>query len=170
MKEKKCAVIACQPIYFPWGYDEEDEACSALKITLYTHISILRANGIIQFNIAMDSGAGLYTAELIRGMRETDPIISYDCYIPHEEQTTKWTPELRDRYYSAIQDCGGEVMISRAHTVTCELETLIRAVDSACSVIAVYGTDGGTDYNTAIALKYAELAGKTIHRISAMVR
>lgn len=166
MKDKNCAVIACPPSCFPWGYDEEDEACAALKITLYNHISILRAKGITQFLIAMDSGAGLYTAELLQSMSSTDPVICYDCYVPYEEQATKWTPELRSRYFAVFSDCGNEVTVSPTHTVTCELETLIRAIDSANSVIAVCGKTDDMDYNTSIALKYAELAGKMIYRIN----
>ena len=170
MKDKKYAVIACPPSCFPWGYDEEDEACAAFKLTLYNHISILRAKGITQFLIAMDSGAGLYTAELIQSMRETDPVIGYDCYVPYEEQAVKWTPELRNRYFAVFPDCGNEVMISPVHTITCELETLIRAVDGADSVIAVCGEVGNMDYNTAIALRYAALAGKTIHSLNSSAR
>lgn len=164
MKDKKCAVIACSPMCFPWGYDEDDESCAALKIKLYNQISFLRTKGITQFEIAMDNGAGLYTAELIQSMRKTDPVIGYDCYIPYEEQATKWTPELRSRYFSVFPDCKNEVIISAVHTVTCELETLIRAVDSADSVIAV--SDDDMDYNAVIAIKYAELSGKVIYRVS----
>ena len=118
----------------------------------------------------MDSGAGLYTAELIQSMRETDLIIGYDCYVQDEEQAAKWTPELRNRYFAVFPDCGNEVMVSTVHTVTCELETLIRAVDGADSVIAICGEAGNMDYNTAVALKYAELAGKTIHSLNVKVR
>ena len=164
MKDKKCAVIACSPMCFPWGYDEDDEYCAALKIKLYNQISFLRAKGITQFEIAMDNGAGLYTAELIQSMRKEEPVIDYDCYIPYEEQATKWTPELRNRYFSVFPDCKNEVIISAVHTVTCELETLIRAVDSAGSVIAV--SDDDMDYNAVIAIKYAELSGKVIYRVS----
>ena len=166
MKDKKCAVIACPPVCFPWGYDEEDESCAALKIALWNQISLLRSMRITQFMIAMDNGAGLYAAEFIQNMRETDPAISYDCYVPYEEQATKWTPKLRNRYFAVFPDCGDEVMISPVRTVTCELEALIRAIDSADSVIAVCSEDDDTDYNTAIALKYARLARKMIYQIN----
>ena len=170
MKDKKCAVIACPPLCFPWGYDEEDEACAAMKIALCKQISLLRSTGITQFEIALDRGAGLYAAELIQNMRETDPVIGYDCYVPYEEQATKWTPELRNRYFAVFPDCGNEVMISPVRTVTCELEALVIAIDSADSVIAVCDEDDDADYNTAIALKYARLAGKIIYRINPNAR
>ena len=31
---KICAIIGCSPMYFPWGFDEEDEGCAALKLML----------------------------------------------------------------------------------------------------------------------------------------
>lgn len=98
-------------------------------------------------------------------MRKTDPVIGYDCHVPCEEQATKWTPELRSRYFNVFADCGNEVIVSPFYTVTCELGALIRALDGADSVIAVCSEDGAMDYNMAIALRYAELAGKVKYQV-----
>ena len=39
---KTCAIIGCSPLCFPWGFDEEDEGCAALKLILINQISKLR--------------------------------------------------------------------------------------------------------------------------------
>ncbi len=31
---KTCDIIGCSPMCFPWGFDEEDEGCAALKLIL----------------------------------------------------------------------------------------------------------------------------------------
>ena len=42
---KTCAIIGCSPMCFPWGFDEEDEGCAALKLILINQISKLRGEG-----------------------------------------------------------------------------------------------------------------------------
>ena len=90
---------------YPWGFDEEDESCAALKLILMNRISKLRGEGFTRFAVSIDCGAGLYAAEIIRGLKESDEELETICYIPYEEQATKWTPELRERYFNALAAC-----------------------------------------------------------------
>ena len=41
---KTCAIMGCSPMCFPWGFDEEDEGCAALKLILINQISRLKDN------------------------------------------------------------------------------------------------------------------------------
>lgn len=100
-----CAIIGCTPEAFPWGWDEEDEACAAMKLILMNLITLARSQGVTRFHVSMDSGAGLYAAEIIHQLRETDRGIELHGYVPYEEQATKWTPELRDRYFNTLAAC-----------------------------------------------------------------
>ena len=100
---KTCAIIGCSPMCFPWGFDEEDEGCAALKLILMNRITRLRSEGCTRFAISMDCGVGLYTAEILHGLKEADDALETICYVPYEEQATKWTPELRDRYFMLWQ-------------------------------------------------------------------
>ena len=43
---KSCAIIGCSPMWFPWGFDEEDEGCAALKLILINQITRLRGGGM----------------------------------------------------------------------------------------------------------------------------
>ena len=97
---KTCAIIGCSPMCFPWGFDEEDEGCAALKLILINQISKLRREGCTRFAISMDCGVGLYAVEILHGLKEQDDALETICYVPYEEQATKWTPELRERYFS----------------------------------------------------------------------
>ena len=69
---KTCAIIGCSPMCFPWGFDEEDEGCAALKLILINQITRLRSEGCTRFSVSMDCGAGLYAAEILHGLKETD--------------------------------------------------------------------------------------------------
>lgn len=157
MKEKCCAIFGSPPESFPWGHDEEDEKCGAMKIRLFSRITFLRSKGITHFIVVLDSGVGLYAAEMINSLQEVDPDIQLTCIIPWEGQATKWTPELRERYFEEQEKCAEVVFISAAKTVDCEIKAVLRAIDMAAGIIAVYGEG---DIATSAALHYAQQMNK----------
>ena len=70
---KTCAIIGCSPMGFPWGFDEEDEGCAALKLILMNWITRLRSEGCTRFAISMDCGVGLYAAEILKATPHNSP-------------------------------------------------------------------------------------------------
>ena len=78
---KTCAFISCSPLCFPWGFDEEDEGCAALKLILMNRISKLRGEDCARFAVSMDCGVGLYAAEIIRGLKESADELETICYL-----------------------------------------------------------------------------------------
>ena len=54
-----------------------------------------RMGGVTEFQVVCDPGVGLYATEIINILREKDKSLRLVCVIPHEEQATKWTPQLR---------------------------------------------------------------------------
>ena len=145
---------------FPWGYDEEDERYGALKLILLNMINYWRADGITSFSVPMDAGIGLYAAELLNSLREKDSELALTCIVPWEEQATKWTPELRDRYFNALARCSTVETVSFQRTATCELEAKLRAVDLTDGVYAVVTEDKDPFLETA--LHYARHTGKNV--------
>ena len=165
MKEKSCAVIGSPPLSFPWGYDEDDEVCCALKLLLLNKIFQLYEQGIYRFIVPMDSGIGLYAAEAINVLRESHEDMELVCFIPYEEQAVKWSPQLRDRYFEVVEKCTEEEFISVEKTPTCELDAMLEAIDQAETVMAVCSAEEISDVNLATALRYAERTGREIVRI-----
>ena len=66
---------------------------------------VLRQQGVTHFSVACDYGVGLYAAEIINALRNDDPELMLFCITPYEEQATKWTPELRERYFDMLVKC-----------------------------------------------------------------
>ncbi len=97
MMSQSCAIIGCFPMCFPWGFDEEDEGCAALKLILMNRISKMKGEGGTRFAVSMDCGIGLHAADTLAWLKEADDEIELVCYVPYEEQATKWTPVMRDR-------------------------------------------------------------------------
>ena len=141
MSNEYCAIIGSRPEFLPWGLDEEDERCEDLKRQLHSRILNAIGNGVNRFAVALDAAAGLYAAEIINKLREVDDSICLICVIPWEEQSTKWTPELRTRYFAAQEKCSDVEFASHAYTNDCEISAMLIAVDMANTVIVAYGED-----------------------------
>lgn len=156
-----CAIISDSPIAFPWGFDEEDEDCAELKRLLRNRISSLVADGVRSFSVVLDPGFGLYAAEMVNRLRGADPSVELCCYIPFEELAVKWTTELRERFFRAVEQSSAADTVSTHRTDDCALEAYFRAVDDADMVLTVSrGKMKGIEQ--AAALKYARRVGKNI--------
>lgn len=160
MRVKSCAILGCAPACFPWGYDEEDERCAALKLMLLNLVNFWRVEGINAFVVPLDAGIGLYAAEIIGDMCGKDAALSMTCVIPWEEQATKWTPDLRNRYFDVQARCTNVETISRQKTANCELEAKLHAIDLADSVFAV--TASAEDPSLGAALHYARRINRNV--------
>ena len=159
---KTCAIIGCSPMCFPWGFDEEDEGCAALKLILMNRITKLRSEGCTRFAVSMDCGVGLYAAEILHGLKGSDEELETICFVPYEEQATKWTPELRDRYFNALASCTKVVNVAYEKTVGCGFKTHLAAIKDADKVIAVYDSDNPRCEREAAAAAVAEMLNKQV--------
>ena len=159
---KTCAIIGCSPMCFPWGFDEEDEGCAALKLILMNWISKLRGEGYTRFALSVDCGVGLYAAEILHGLKESDDALETVCYVPYEEQATKWTPELRDRYFNALAACTEVVNVAYEKTVSCEFKAHLEAMKKADTLVAVFDPDNPLCEREAAAVAVAEMLHKQI--------
>ena len=154
---KTCAIIGCSPMCFPWGFDEEDEGCAALKLILINQITRLRSEGCTRFAVSMDCGVGLYAAEIFHGLKGSEEELEMICYVPYEEQATKWTPELRDRYFNALAACTEVVNVAYEKTVGCEFKAYLEAINEADAVIAVYDPEDPLCERETAAVAVAEM-------------
>ena len=159
---KTCAIIGCSPMCFPWGFDEEDEGCAALKLLLINQITRLRGEGCTRFAFSMDCGVGLYAAEILHGLKGSEEELKTICCVPCEEQATKWTPELRDRYFNALAECTEVVNVGFEKTVGCEFKAHLEAMKEADTVIAVYDPDDPRCEREAAAAAVAEMLNRQV--------
>ena len=159
---KTCAIIGCSPMCFPWGFDEEDEGCAALKLILINQISKLRGEGCTRFAASMDCGVGLYAGEILHGLKGSDEELETICYVPYEEQATMWTPDLRDRYFNALAACTEVINAAYEKTVGCEFKSYLEAMKEADAVIAVYDPDDPRCEREAAAVTVAGMLNRQV--------
>ena len=162
-KPIRCAIIGQHPMRFPWGFDEEDESCTKMKMELAQQIMVLRQSGVSQFLVACDCGVGLYAAEIINGLRTTDRDLMLLCYTPHEEQATKWAPYLRERYFDVLEKCTYISAVCEVGAPDAQLHAYKKIIDLADMVLAVYDRDTpATGSAEDKALAYAEGQRKSL--------
>ena len=155
-KPKCCAIIGQPPMRFPWGFDEEDSGCQNLKLTLAQKIMELRQQGVMRFAVVADCGIGLYAGECINALREHDPELMLFVVSPHEEQATKWTPDLRNRYFKLLEDCTLMELASHRKTPTCEYDAYRKIIGYADMVLAVYNPATARGDAVDAAMEYAK--------------
>ena len=88
--------------------------------------------------MACDPGVGLYAAEIINILREKDKSLRLVCVIPHEEQATKWTPQLRERYFNMLAGCTELDCIDFHEQPDAQLLAYQRIIKQSGVVLAVY--------------------------------
>ena len=155
-------IIGCSPMCFLWGFDEEDEGCAALKLILINQISKLRGEGCTRFAVSMDCGVGLYVAEILHGLKGSDDALETICYVPYEEQATKWTSELRDRYFNAMAACTEVVYVAWEKTAGCEFKAYLEAMNVADTLMAVYDPDDPCCEREAAAVAVAKMLNRQV--------
>lgn len=98
MKTKKCAFTGHRPQSLPFGFNEADERCIALKQKLRDEIiRQIEENGVTHFITGMAIGVDMFAAEIVLGLKSAYNGITLECAIPCETQAEKWSEALRDR-------------------------------------------------------------------------
>ena len=153
---KSCAIFGHNPMRFTWGFDEEADECREMKLELLQQIMVLRQQGVTRFSVACDCGVGLYAAELINVLRDNDPELMLFCITPYEEQATKWTPELRERYFDMLVKCTHMTAVYRHKQPGAQLEAYRTIIQQSDMVLAVYDPTSARGDDADAALQYAQ--------------
>ena len=152
---KSCAILGHNPMRFAWGFDEEAAECHDMKMELAQQIMVLRQQGVTHFSVACDYGVGLYAAEIINALRNDDPELMLFCVTPYEEQATKWTPELRERYFDMLIKCTHMTAVSLHKQPDAQLKAYRTIIRQSDMVLAVYDPASARGDDTDKAISYA---------------
>jgi uncharacterized phage-like protein YoqJ len=129
----------------PWGGDENDPRCSALKEKLSAVTEAVYQSGVRHFICGMANGCDLYFAEAVLALRSAHPEITLEAAVPFEGQADRWSPELRARYNVLLSSCDRYTLLQRQHTQDCMMRRNRYMVDASSVVVACFdGKPGGT--------------------------
>ncbi len=160
MFEKCCAFTGHRPRKFPWGYNEADERCVALKQVLARQIAKLVDAGYTNFLSGMAEGADTWAALAVLALKKDDPALKLHCVLPCEGQANGWSASARELYAAVLDQAESVVYVSREYSEGCMLKRNRYLVDHAACLMAVY--NGEWRGGTAMTVRYARKLGREI--------
>ena len=152
--ERSCAFTGHRPKKFPWGYNEADARCLALKKALAEEIAKLVKAGYTDFLSGMAEGADTWAALTVLALKRENPALKLHCVLPCEGQADGWSSSARVRYFSILEQADEVVHVNREYSKNCMLERNRYLVDHTACLLAVY--NGEWRGGTAMTVRYAK--------------
>ena len=146
-----CCFSGHRPSRLPWGEDENDPRCQALKRRLADSLERAWAQGYRHFICGMAQGADLYFGEAVLDLRAAHPEVTLEAAIPFEEQAKLWPEADRRRRQALLDRCDYESMVQHHYSPTCMHRRNRYMVDRSSLLLAVYdGLPRGGTYSTVL--------------------
>lgn len=144
---RTCCFTGHRPDKLPWGLDERDPRCAALKRSLLRETEGLYRRGFRHFITGMAMGCDLYFAETALELREKYPGLTVEGAVPCPTQAERWPEPLRRRWRDLLDQCDLETVVQQHYDRWCMFRRDRYMVDRSAAVLAVFdGTPGGTQY------------------------
>ena len=149
-----CAFTGHRPGKLPWGADEDDIRCLALKAKISAAVESAIAEGMEHFICGMAEGCDLYFAEAVLALKTRYPHITLEAAIPCPTQADRWSRAQRERYHHILAQCDVETLVQQSYTPDCMQRRNRYMVDHAALLIAANdGESGGTRSTILYALR-----------------
>ena len=134
-----CCFTGHRPEKLPWGSDETDPRCAALKQKIRDAVESAYDGGMRHF---------------ICGMRREKGDVTLEAAIPCAAQSGGWPEADQARWRSLLAQCDLETLVQEQYTKGCMLRRNRYMVDHSALLIAVYdGVSGGTRHTLEYAIR-----------------
>lgn len=155
-KEITCCFTGHRPSKLPWGQNENDLRCIAVKQELASRLEGIYETGFRHFMCGMAIGCDMYFAEAVLNLRDRHPDVSLEAVIPCGSQPDRWAKPLRMRYTSLLDRCDSVKVLQIMYSRDCMMRRNKYMVDNSSLLLGCFmGIPGGT-MNTIV---YAERSG-----------
>lgn len=157
-----CAFTGHRPEKLPWGSNEDDPRCRALKVLMARAIEQAADAGVAVFCCGMARGCDLYFAEAVAALRETRSSMRLEAWLPCPGQADRWQEADRNRREKLLDTCDEVHMVESFYSSGCMLRRDRAMVDNADMVLSVWdGSPSGTGWT----VDYAKRQGKKIRAL-----
>ena len=144
-KEKTCCFTGHRPSKLPWGQNENDPRCIAVKQELASRLEGIYETGFRHFMCGMAIGCDMYFAEAVLNLREKYPDVSLEAVIPCGTQPDRWAKPLRMRYTSLLDRCDSVKVLQIMYSRDCMMRRNKYMVDNSSLLLGCFmGIPGGT--------------------------
>ena len=149
-----CSFSGHRPEKLPWGDNERDERCLALKDSIRQMVEKAYADGYRHFICGMARGCDTYFCEEVLQLRRRVQDITLEAAIPCLSQSDGWTAEQQARYRDLLDLCNYRTVVQEKYDPGCMHRRNRYMVDRSSLVIAAYdGLLGGTMQTLAYAMR-----------------
>lgn len=149
-----CSFTGHRPAKLPWGTDESDPRCAALKARIRCAVESAILEGMEHFICGMAEGCDTYFCEIVLELKARYPHITLEAALPCPSQTEKWSEASRRRYEDLLRRCDYETMVQAAYSPGCMQRRNRYMVDHSSLLLAAHdGVPGGTRNTIAYALR-----------------
>ena len=153
-RETTCCFTGHRPEKLPWGENEHDPRCAALKRWLDEQVVECCRLGVDHFLCGMARGADLYFCESVLKAKEAWPLIRLEAAVPCRTQADHWPEAEQARYRQLLEKCDLVTLVQEAYTPGCMMRRNRYMVERSKRIIAVYdGYPGGTRNTLAYAMR-----------------
>lgn len=153
-KERTCCFTGHRPEKLPWGANEDDPRCAALKQELYNAVQQAYVDGFRHFISGMARGCDQYFAQAVLDLRRQYDDVTLEAAIPCEEQALRWNKRDRERYLELVAECDMETVVQQHYDSNCMRRRNRYMVNRSDRLIAAYdGAGGGTGYTVSYAMQ-----------------
>ena len=157
-----CGFTGHRPEKLPWGNDEQDQRCQALKLVIAQRVKRLADAGAEVFCCGMARGCDLYFAEAVLNLQKQRPKLQLEAWIPCPSQADAWPEEDRIRREKLLDGCGKVYTVEQFYSDGCMLRRNKAMVNQADVLLTVWdGSPGGTGWT----VNYAKRQGKTLEAV-----
>ncbi len=145
-RESTCCFTGHRPDKLPWGTDEADPRCMALKGRLDQALERAYQAGMRHFICGMARGTDLYFAQGVLELRRRCPGVTLEAARPCESQADSWPEEEQERYQRILDQCDYETLVQHQYSRGCMQRRNRYMVDRSAMVVSVYNGEpkGGT--------------------------
>jgi len=151
-----CGFTGHRPEKLPWGTDETDPRCQALKILLRRAVEQAADAGADTFCCGMARGCDFDFAEAVLELTVQRPHLRLEAWLPCPSQADRWRVSDRTRRESILQRCSRVHMVEPIYAEGCMLRRDQAMTDQADCLITVWdGSPGGTGWT----VRYAQKRG-----------
>ena len=149
-----CCFTGHRPGKLPWGANEDDVRCQALKARMRAVTESVILEGMEHFICGMAEGCDLYFCEIVLSLKARYPHITLEAALPCPTQADKWSAAARARYQALLARCDYETVVQETYSPGCMQRRNRYMVDHASLLIAAHdGLPGGTRNTIEYALK-----------------
>ena len=141
-----CAFTGHRPERLPWGGNEDDARCRALKTLLRRAVQTAYDRGFRTFLCGMARGCDQYFAEAVLAAKaDGAPQARLCALVPCPSQPDGWDAASLARYWALLAACDQVEVLEASYSPGCMLRRNREMVRRAQLLISVYdGASGGT--------------------------